>query len=112
MWKILIIIVSVIFLVLIAGSMYDNLAGMAFVQTKTYTCLDNDDLSSNPLFVKGTVTMAVSGIKKQIYIDYCVNGDILHEFSCDTETGKKTDSEHSCANFKKTCSYGRCTSDW
>ena len=85
---------------------------MSFVQTKTLSCLDNDDLSSNPLFVKGTVTEIVSEAKKQIYADYCIDENTLHEFSCDTDSGKKTDSEHSCANFNKTCHYGRCTSDW
>ncbi len=74
--------------------------------------MDNDDLSGNPLFVKGTVTMTVSGVQKEIYIDYCVDTDLLHEFSCDTDSGKKTDSEHSCINFNKTCRYGRCTADW
>gem|GEM_PF-4714391 len=112
MWKIIISLVSIIFLLLIVGSIYTNPSGMSILQTKTYTCMDNDDLSGNPLFVKGTVTMTVSGVQKEIYIDYCVDTDLLHEFSCDTDSGKKTDSEHSCINFNKTCRYGRCTADW
>lgn len=112
MWKIIIALVSIIFLLLIVGSAYTNPSGMSILQTKTYTCMDTDDLSNSPLSVKGTVTMIVSGVQRDVFIDYCVDTDILHEFSCDTDTGKKTDSEHSCANFKKSCRYGRCTSDW
>ena len=99
-----------IFFLLVAGTglFYENIVGMASVDTETYSCMDTDDLANNPLDVKGIVTVTVSGVEKLLYSDYCSDKDTLHEYSCDDDTGKQTKSVHSCANFERTCNYGRC----
>ena len=94
------------------GLFYENIVGMASVETETYSCMDSDDLADNPLHITGVVTVAINGVKKNFYSDYCSDGDTLHEYSCDDDTGKQTESIHSCASFERTCNYGRCLPEW
>ncbi len=85
------------------------MAGMASAERPvTYRCLDNDILGTTPLQVRGTVTVSSSKPSRQHFTDFCVDGDILREYSCDAETGREAHADHSCVELGKVCTLGRC----